>query len=246
MSKIDFYIKALKVNSEKTEDYYQKFLANKSEQQKFLEKLLIQLNVDPKVIADIACGSGTLTYHINKIYPSANYILVDLNDDAINLAKENIKNENAQFLCESIYNLSSIDTASCDLVFCWQTLSWIENPEKALKELIRICKPNGKIFASSLFNKNYDVDIYSKVLDKTSKSSDEELFVNYNTYSEKTIRLWVSNNFQKLIIHPFETSIDFEYNGRGLGTNTIKLDTGKRIQVSGGMLLNWGILQIDI
>lgn len=128
--KRDDYLLTLKINKENAEKYYQKFLRKKSEQQKFLEKLLMEKEAKPKYIADIACGSGTLTYHVKKIFPDASYTLTDINRDAIKLAKQNVKN--CKYLTESIYNLKSFETNKYDLVFCWQTLSWLEKPEEAL------------------------------------------------------------------------------------------------------------------
>jgi len=36
------------------------------------------------------------------------------------------------------------------LVLCLQTISWLNNPAKALQELIRICQPNGTIVITGL------------------------------------------------------------------------------------------------
>ena len=44
-------------------------------------------------------------------------------------------------------------------------------------------------------------------------------------------------------IHKFNTDIDFSYNGKGVGTFTKECKVNK-IQISGGMLMNWGILEI--
>jgi hypothetical protein len=45
-------------------------------------------------------------------------------------------------------------------------------------------------------------------------------------------------------LEPFEIQIDIARTGRGLGTFTLHLHDGRRLQVSAGMLMNWGILQI--
>lgn len=101
--KKDNYLLTLKINKESAEKYYQKFLRRKSEQQKLLEKLILKLETKPKHIANIACGSGTLTYHVKKIFPDARYTLTDINRDAIKLAQKNINN--CKLLTESVYNL---------------------------------------------------------------------------------------------------------------------------------------------
>lgn len=126
-----------------------------------------------------------------------------------------------------------------------QTLSWLDIPEKALFELIRICKTGGNFFISSLFNMEHDVDIYSKVLDKTKKSAKYNLWNSYNTYSLKIINGWLQKRVNTFEIISFEPSIDIKYSGRGIGTFTKTLENGRRIQISAGMLLNWGILRIE-
>ena len=94
MSKDDNYIKGLQADKEKTKSYYNKSLGVKSEQQKLLEKLLKSENRVFKNIADIACGGGTLSYHLNKKFPDSNFTLVDYNPDAIEIARINNPNKN--------------------------------------------------------------------------------------------------------------------------------------------------------
>lgn len=238
----DDYLKALKANKKNTEDYYTKSFV-KTEQQKFLEVLLEKENRNFTNIADIACGGGATSYHLNQKYPSAHFTLVDYNDDAISIAKKNIDKKNFSFLQDSIYELSSLKENAFDLVCCWQTLSWIEDPELALKKLIQITQPGGKLYLSSLFNINFDVDIYAKVIDYSKESGKESIPFNYNTYSALSINKWIGGLVKDFKIHEFVPNIDFNYNGKGIGTFT-KMVEGKRIQISAGHLLNWGILEI--
>jgi len=238
------YITTIQTDKNESEIYYQKYLKDKSEQQKFLEELLLKENLNPKIVADIACGSGTLSFHINKLYPQSEFLLVDLNDEALELARHNLKNLKVKFYCESLYDIKSIEENSCDLVFCWQTLSWLEDPQKALKELLRICKKNGKIFISSLFNLEHEVDIYSRVYDLTRKTAAEDMYYPYNTYSAKSIGRWLENDVKSFDIIEFVPPVDIKFEGKGAGTYTIKTENGKRLQISGGMLMNWGILII--
>jgi hypothetical protein len=59
-----------------------------------------------------------------------------------------------------------------------------------------------------------------------------------------SIRRWIGNSVSELAIHEFEIPIDLAPSGRGLGTYTAKLEDGHRLQLSAGMLLNWGILEL--
>ena len=204
----------------------------------------MQEKLNPQTIADIACGAGSLSYHLcNTLYPNAQYRLSDFNKDAIELAQQKLTSPNFKFTVDSIYELS-FETDSMDIVSCRQTLSWLSDPEKALAELIKTCKSGGYIYLSSLFNIDHDVDIYSRVIDFTRTSSSTNLSVSYNTYSKKTISRILENKVQHFDIMPFVPKIDFEHNDRGLGTKTIKTAAGDRLQTSAGMLLNWGILKI--
>ncbi len=85
------------------------------------------------------------------------------------------------------------------------------NPKTALKNLIKITKKVGEIYLSSLFNVDYDVDVYSKVFDHTRKSSNENNYFNYNTYSKKTINTWIASKVESL---KFTPEADFNYDGR--------------------------------
>lgn len=244
MALSDDYIKALHADKRSFEEYYQRSFLQKTEQQVLLEKLLLRESLQPSAIADIACGGGSLSFHLSKLYPKANFSLADLNQEAIELARKNLANIPARFFNESIYQLRSFASDQFDLVCCWQTLSWLDKPHVALQELIRIAKPGAKIYLSSLFNLDHDTDLYTKVLDHSRPSSAEALHFNYNTYSKKTIAHWVGQRASHFEIIPFKINIDLKYEGRGIGTFTRKLDNGDRIQLSAGMLLNWGILII--
>jgi ubiquinone/menaquinone biosynthesis C-methylase UbiE len=170
--------------------------------------------------------------------------MVDANEDAISLARKATEKFNVTCNVGDIYNLA-LDSDSCDLVICWQTLSWLDKPEFALRELLRICKPSGLILASSLFNLNHDVDVYSKVIDHTRASSGLDMSYDYNTYSLRTVQEWLSRLVAYFKIHEFSIQVDLSHAGRGIGTYTVKLETGNRLQISAGMLLNWGILEVN-
>ena len=100
------------------------------------------------------------------------------------------------------------------------------------------------VYVSSLFNGHHDVDIYATVRDNTRPSTQEGLAVSYNTYSLSTVHKWVSDLVTNLQLHEFDMQIDLQHAGRGLCTYTATLNNGKHFQLSAGMLLNWGILEI--
>lgn len=242
MTNNDNYIKALQASKEETEKYYRRSIV-KTEQQKKLEQLLAERQLTCQTIADISCGGGTLSYHLSKLFPNAIFTLSDLNEEAIQIAKELNGDNNFHYMNEDIYAMNAIASDQFDLVCCWQTLSWLENPEKALTELIRITKPGGRIFASSLFNLHHDVDIYAQIKDYTRPNGELDLSYSYNTYSSYSVKKWIDGKVAQFEFHPFVPTIDIEYEGRGIGTYTIQTEQ-KRLQISAGYLMNWAILEI--
>lgn len=237
------YKNTLKVDTENSLNYFNSSLNKKTEQQKLLERILIERGIVPLSIADIACGGGGASLHLSSLYPQSKLTMIDANEDAIVLARQATSHINASCSVGDIYDIA-LDSNSQDLVICWQTLSWLDRPEVALRELVRICKPGGSVLVSSLFNRHHDVDVYSKVIDHTRPSSRLGMSYNYNTYSLRTVSKWLSGLATDFKFYEFNIPIDLSYDERGLGTYTVKLETGERLQISAGMLLNWGILEV--
>jgi SAM-dependent methyltransferase len=238
----DEYVKALQTGRAGTAVYYTKSIV-KTEQQKLLEKLLHDSGRTFETVADIACGGGTLTYHLRAAYPDARFTLSDYNPDGLELARE-LNGDDCDYVLGDIYALTELATDSFDLVCCWQTLSWLDEPATAVHELVRIVKPGGLVYASSLFNLRHDVDIYSKLVDHTHEAGKAGLPFTYNTYSAGTVAGWLEGRARRHELHEFVPEIDFEYDGRGLGTFTVRTEQG-RLQISAGYLMNWAILEIE-
>lgn len=203
----DTYSDVLKTDSAQSIDYFVKSV-NKTEQQKYLENLLGGTKNQSLKIADVACGGGTLSYHLKYFFPNSQFYLFDYLETALETAKKINRENDFIYQAGNIYLLDGVETGFFDYTFCWQTLSWLDEPQKALLELIRITKPAGKIYISSLFNLDHDVDLYTKVIDYTRESGKENLYMNYNTYSLYTINNWIKNLVQEFTIHKFSITID--------------------------------------
>ena len=240
--KSEKYIRSLQENREITEEYYKKSIA-KTEQQKFTEVLLKSFGYNFSTIADVACGAGTLSYHLSNLYPEAQFYLSDLNPEALELAKDLCLGERFHFSIDNIFEMKSVPQGFFDAVFCWQTLMMLDRPEDIIDNLLRLPRKGGKLFFMSLFNLDKDVDIYANIIDQTRKNNKEADAISYNTYSKFTVEKWLEGKVKNFGIHPFYPEADFFYQGRGLGSNTIH-SGNTRLQISGGYLMNWGLLEI--
>jgi ubiquinone/menaquinone biosynthesis C-methylase UbiE len=241
---MDAYVATIMKDGEQSREYYLKSLT-KTEQQKFLEELLARRDFDDvRVIGDLACGAGTLSYHLSSVFPHAEFVLSDLNPDALAEARRVLPEpKRFRFSQDDLCALPFSD-GFFDLVFCWQTLSWIENPRAALGEIIRVLRPGGTAYLSSLFNIDFDVDLYTRTVDHTRESGRQGISYNYNTFSVRTIGEWLEGRAKDFEVLRFDPAVDFEFGGRGLGTFTLPTSS-RRLQISGGMLMNWGVLVID-
>jgi SAM-dependent methyltransferase len=237
------YITQLRRDDAEAKRYYLSGLQSKTEQQKALESSVARLPFQPQRIADIACGAGVTAYHLSQQLPDAEFVLVEKNPNAIALAREVMAGRRALTLAGDIYDLDLADD-SFDAVICWQTLSWLDDARAAMRELVRITRPEGVIFASSLFNLDFDVDICSRVIDRTRSSGQAGSSYDYRTYSRVAVEEWLSGLNCSFRIDPFSIGIDLTSPGRGLGTFTSRLADGTRLQISAGVLLSWGILQV--
>lgn len=239
---MDENLKAIQTDSAWMEAYYKKSIS-KTEQQKHLERMLEADGGHALVrdVADIACGGGTLTHHVRSIYPDASFTLLDYNDQALKYARELLEGPEYKFVEGDARALPFADN-SFDRVFFWMTLHWIDDPEKVLRELARVTRPGGRIYVSALFNLDTDVDLFTRVFDHTLESARSGLWINYNTLSLQTVKRMLDGHVSDFRIEPFEPGIDLVYTGRGLGSRTVRTESGQRLTISGGLLMNWGIL----
>ncbi len=242
MADSDEYVRALRNDAAHTDAYHRRSVT-KTEQQKFLEVLLGKSGRRFERIADIACGGGALSFHLRVVFPDAQFTLCDRDEAALAIASELNGVERCAYVQDDIHSLSKLPDDSFDLVCCWQTLSWIKEPERAVEQLLRVTKPGGVIYSSSLFNLDHDVDINAQVRDRTRASGAQGHWYDYNTFSKPTVEEWLKGRSTSHRLHPFVPAVDFTNEGRGIGTFTVHTDRG-RLQISGGLLMNWAILEI--
>lgn len=132
-------------------------------------------------ILEIGCGNG---FVLEKIYQSGykNVFGIEPSIDAVNKASKNIKNK----IIVNMFKNNLFPKNKFDLIFLFQTLDHISNPNKFIKECHRITKQGGYFLAF-----NHNVESFSaKILKEKSPIIDIEHTV---LYSPKTIK----NIFEK-------------------------------------------------
>ncbi len=103
---------------------------------------------ETKTVLDLGCGGGGKTCYYSKFNPKM-IIGIDIDSDMINKAKDFAKNIGCENKC--IFTLSSAlnipyDDEYFDTVIMNDFFEHVSDPDKAIKEALRVLKKDGKLF----------------------------------------------------------------------------------------------------
>lgn len=100
-------------------------------------------------ILDVGCGPGTITIDCARKYLEAKVVGIDTLEELANVGKKVASEQglsNVKFEVGSVMSLP-YDDESFDIVYVHQLLLHLPEPIGALKEMTRVVKPGGLIFA---------------------------------------------------------------------------------------------------
>ena len=101
-------------------------------------------NKKPRRILDVGCGSGMSTACLVSAFPDAEIVGVDLSQEMLQKAKENLPT--VQFLLRDCSKPLS-DLGTFDLIFSNAFLQWIPNQETFIARAFAMLRPNGAFAA---------------------------------------------------------------------------------------------------
>ncbi|MFY3739711.1 MAG: ubiquinone/menaquinone biosynthesis C-methylase UbiE [Candidatus Nitrosomirales archaeon] len=100
--------------------------------------------------ADIGCGTGDVTFMMAKLVGKKGSVIgIDQNSSVIELCNKKAKKErltNVKFLVGDIYD-NGLSKDSFDLVFSRFLFQHLEEPKKAVREMMKLVVPNGTVVA---------------------------------------------------------------------------------------------------
>ncbi len=114
-------------------------------EQQFLKWItpLRKLNIKNKKVLDAGCGTGRNSYW-PLYYGAKSVVAFDVDKHTVEVARENLANfKNARVDWVSIYDIDYKE--EFDLTICIGVLHHLENPKKAIENLIKATKKGGKL-----------------------------------------------------------------------------------------------------
>ena len=127
---------------------------------------LLETNAQVKIL-DIGCGTGQLIQEVSEIYPSVDYLGIDVAQNMIKVAKQNNHGENVKFINLSVDDFTSEE--KFDIIICTHAFPYFPNKSAAMHKMASLCKTNGKIIIVSSSTNNFK-DLIANLLVKTRTS----------------------------------------------------------------------------
>lgn len=177
-----------------------------------------------------------------KLHPEVKIKGIDIVDRAFWMLEEFADDDIKKRVSLEIgdwYDLDKKYVNAFDGIITSQTLSWLEDWKVPLEKIIEL-NPRW-IGLSSLFYEGR-IEYQVKVLDyeRNDEIGDhEETF--YNIYSLPIVKDFLQERGYSVFEYaPFEIDIDIpKPDHLDMGTYTVKTENGKRLQISGAMLMPW-------
>ena len=109
---------------------------------------------DPKVIYDVAAGTGMTSSFLLSVFPNTKIIAIDKSPEMIGFMKSYINNNNVEFLNTAIENIKEAGLPSPDIIFC-NAGFWYFDRKMALNVFDEISR-SGSVFAFNMSEPSID------------------------------------------------------------------------------------------
>jgi ubiquinone/menaquinone biosynthesis C-methylase UbiE len=122
-------------------------------------------------VLSVGCGPGVILRAVCALQPSVRGTGLDISPDRIQEAiRRNRDNPRSQFVCGDAHAMQ-FPAESFDLVYCRMLMQYLQHKERAVAEMVRVCKPGGMVLLQDLDGQllwHYPEDpVLQRALEKT-------------------------------------------------------------------------------
>jgi 2-polyprenyl-3-methyl-5-hydroxy-6-metoxy-1,4-benzoquinol methylase len=152
----------------------------------YCASMLMSCNVAGAVrVIDIGCGMGHMLETLRqRLAPKYDVELFGLDFSSTGIQKAKMLLPTAKFLMEDIYE-NSLPSDLFDLVLCTELLEHVRWPERAFRELLRVCKTGGSIVVTV---PNGEKDTWDGHVNFWNPSQFRELLASYGAVDIKLLQ----------------------------------------------------------
>lgn len=188
-------------------------------------------------ICDMACGGGGNLYYMAKTFPHVEFYGIELNPQLVEMGNKWLKKEQMddrnKLMQGNIYKLNRDLKNVFNGIISFQFLVGLPDYKEALKAMTEL-EPDWIAFSSLFYEGNIDFTVRAKDYDYGIERY-------YNVYSLRQVENYLGTlGYKNMRYVPFDIDIDLpKPKTEGFGAYTIKTEKGKRLQISGAVLLPW-------
>lgn len=207
--------------------------------------------VGKRAILDVACGAGANVYQMLKRWPGCNMTGVDIDADLVAYARSRVPASDAHRCLYQEMNLFDLpvqyDASAFNIITLVQTLQMFgpDEYDEVLRALIRVA--GEWVFLTALFT-DKRMDVTSLIRDYVRFGEESKETINYNIYCMSRFRrICEQLGVKECIFQDFSISIDLVGPPEGgIGTYTLKMADGERLQFSGAVFMPWKFVALRL